>query len=181
MTTPVIIKLHPSPEEYEEAEKSFLAAIGLCVNQWSFVDRQLFRLFNLGLKTTRTRAAAVYYRRNSIDQRLTLLKNILEYVLSEDQIKKLWKPIESEFERLVPTRNIIAHHPAKRTGTARDGKAAYIYSIHIEPYELSLNKKYKGLHGKDELLVEDLEAHAVAVQKLAETLARLFADLQSGT
>jgi hypothetical protein len=42
--TPVIIKLHPKPEEYVEAETAFLRAVGLCITQWAFVDRQLIVL-----------------------------------------------------------------------------------------------------------------------------------------
>lgn len=112
----MIIKLNPDREEYDAAETEFLEAIGLCVTQWAFVDRQLFRLFNFGLEAKRSRSAAIYYRQNSLDQRLKLTTNILQHALTDLEFKKSWKPLLAEFEKLIPTRNIIVHHPAKRTG-----------------------------------------------------------------
>ena len=58
---PVIIKAFPPPEEYRDAESEFLRALGLCVSQWAFVDRQLFCLFRLGLQAATHRAALIYY------------------------------------------------------------------------------------------------------------------------
>lgn len=177
MADPVIIKLHPAPEEYKPAEKLFLEAIGLCVTQWAFVDRQLFRLFNFGLGTKRSRSAAVYYRQNSLDQRLKLVTNVFENALSDEQNQTLWIPMLKTIRKLIPTRNIIVHHPAKRTGTSKDGKAVYIYAIHIEPYELVLNKKYPGLHGKNELGLAELINHAEQVKKLEQSLIGLVGKL----
>lgn len=177
MADPVIVKLHPEPEEYEPAERQFLEAIGLCVTQWAFVDRQLFRLFNFGLGSKRSRSAAIYYRQNSLDQRLKLVTNVFEHALSDEQNKTLWNPTVKAIEKLIPTRNIIAHHPAKRTGTSIAEKAVYIYAIHIEPYELVLNKKYPGLQGKNELQLADLNSHAAQVGKIEKNLVELVEKL----
>jgi hypothetical protein len=178
MADPVITKLHPDPEEYEPAEKEFLETVGLCVTQWAFVDRQLFRLFNFGLKTTRSRSAAIYYRQNSLDQRLKFVTNVLEQALTEEEYTQHWKPILPVFKKLIPTRNIIAHHPAKRTGTAKDGKAVYIYAIYIEPFERVLNKEYPGLQGKADLQIADLVDHAIKVSELEQRLIAIFAKLR---
>jgi hypothetical protein len=81
---PVIIKLHPHPEEYVEAETAFLRAVGLCVTRWAFVDRQLFRLFRYGIGTSTDRAAIVYYKQNSIGPRLTHVVNLMKSRLELD-------------------------------------------------------------------------------------------------
>lgn len=178
MADHVIIKLNPDPEEYEAAEQEFLAAIGLCITQWAFVDRQFYRLFNFGLESKRSRSAAIYYRQNSLNQRLTLTSNVLQEALTEADFKELWKPLYTACEKLIPTRNIIVHHPPKRSGSAKEGKAVYLYSIHIEPYELILNRRHGGLpKGKNEITVKDLEQHAEKVDDLHKSLIRLVEQL----
>jgi hypothetical protein len=177
MGDPVILKLNRDTEEYEAAETEFLEAVGLFITQWAFVDRQLFRLFNFGLEAKRSRSAAIYYRQNSLDQRLKLTTNILRHAFTDREFKERWKPLLAEFEKLIPTRNIIVHHPAKRTGTSENGKAIYVYAIHIEPYELALNKKYPGLRGKNEIRISDLNSHAANVKKLEQSLVLLVAKL----
>jgi uncharacterized protein YlzI (FlbEa/FlbD family) len=42
----------------------------------------------------------------------------------------------------------------------------YIYGIYMEPYQRFLNKKLKGMKGKEALVTEDLIAHAEAVEEL---------------
>ncbi len=106
-----------------------------------------------------------------MQQRIQFVADLLEQNLSADQFKTDWKLLENEMERLLPTRNIIVHHPAKRTGTSKNGKAVYIYAIHIEPYERLLNKKYKGLKGKQELEIADLKNHAFEVLALETKLS----------
>jgi hypothetical protein len=79
------------------------------------------------------------------------------------------KPLYDEILILSYTRNIFPHHPAKR-GTARNGQALDVYSIHIEPYERILNKNYPGLRGKLELKIEDLKGHEALVADLESRL-----------
>jgi hypothetical protein len=78
----VIIKLHPEPEEYLEAETAFLRAVGLCVTRWAFVDRQLFRLFRFAIGASTHRAAIVYYEQNTLGQKLRQVDNLLKSCLS---------------------------------------------------------------------------------------------------
>jgi hypothetical protein len=62
---------------------------------------------------------------------------------------------------------------------AKDGKAVYLYSIHIEPYELILNRRHGGLpDGKSEITVEDLEQHAEKVDDLHKSLVKLVKRLR---
>lgn len=169
-----VIKLNPDPEEYEQAESEFLAELGLCVSQWAFVDRQLFRIFHYCLGAKKPRSAAIYYKKNSLSQRMALVESVIEFGLLDAGVASNWTSIKSVFGKLVLTRNIIAHHPPKRTGTSKDGQATYIYSIHIEPYERALRKEYRGLNGRSELYIDDLRSHADAVQRLANDLVKFF-------
>src|SRR5690348_14756689 len=111
---PVIVKLHPEPEEYVEAETAFLRAVGLCITRWAFVDRMLFRLFKQRIGAPTHRAAIVYYDQHSINSHFrqvdALLKDLLEGAEYEN-LRELWKELREEITELLPTRNVIAHQP----------------------------------------------------------------------
>jgi hypothetical protein len=152
---PVIIKLHAEPEEYVKGETAFLRAVGLCITRWALVDRQLFRLFRLGIGARVDRAALLYYGQNSIGQRLSQIDALLSAALVEtgqDAYRDDWQALRRRAAELLSTRNIVAHQPVRRTGTSDGKKAVYIYSIYIEPFQRHLNKTHKGLIGKEELL-----------------------------
>jgi hypothetical protein len=177
---PVTIKAFPPPEDVEEAEKRFLHALGLCVSQWAFVDRQLFRLFRLGLQAATHRAAVIYYSQRTLSQRLQFVDRLMRQNLSPDDYKSNWKPLLKRFDELVPVRNIFVHHPTRRLHTARDGKPVYEYGIHIEPYERLLGRGLpKPMKDKDHLDVGDLVDHAEAVNALEDGLKAFARRLSS--
>lgn len=172
---PVIIKLHPDRKDYIRAENEFLRAIGLCVNTWSFVDRELYRIFRFGLHQFGIAAASkvasiLYYKQTTLDRHIQMVDDMIEHVLSTDEYQNEWRPLQKEIRSAALTRNIIVHHPALRTHTSKGGKAVYLYSIHIEPYERLLNKQYPGLKGKLALEITDLKHHAVEVGGLTTEL-----------
>jgi hypothetical protein len=175
---PVIIKLHPNPDEYHEAEVKFFYSLGTCVSRWAFVDRQLFRLFLFALKTDALRSAILYYKQKTLHQRIQYVDDLLEHTTAKEDFEKIWRPLRNRlFNDLLPTRNIFVHHPPARTGTSDGTKAIYNYSIHIEPNERILNRKYPGLKGKRELELQDLEQHAEAVETLERELSALVRSL----
>jgi hypothetical protein len=94
----------------------------------------------------------------------------LKMFLPKEEFEAEWRPLRNEAHNLSHTRNILAHHPRKRLGTAKNGMAFDIFSIHIEPYERILNDDYPGLRGKTELLVEDLRQHDSEVSDLESKL-----------
>jgi hypothetical protein len=68
---PVIIKLHPDRKDYIRNENEFLRAVGLCVNTWAFVDREIYRIFRFGLrrfglKNPTQLASMLYYKQTVI-------------------------------------------------------------------------------------------------------------------
>jgi hypothetical protein len=170
---PVIIKLHPNPEEYVEAETAFLRAVGLCITQWAFVDRQLFRLFRFGIGASTHRAAIVYYDQHSIGRRLSqvddLLKSAFEHPDNKGYLEE-WQRLQVRTKELLPTRNIVAHQPVRRLGTSDGKKAEYLYGIYLEPYQKFLKKNVKGLGGKDALETDDLIKHSLEVVALEDDL-----------
>lgn len=180
---PVIIKLHPQPEEYVEAETAFLRAVGLCITQWAFVDWQLFRLFRFGLGASTHRAAIVYYEQQSIGRRRLnsvdeLLKSALEHRDNERYLEE-WRKLQGRMKDLLPTRNVIAHQPVRRMGTSDGKKAIYIYGIYLEPYQRFLKKTVKGLSGKDALETDDLIRHSLEVVDLEDALKAFVRKLVS--
>jgi hypothetical protein len=166
---PVIVKLHPEPEEYVEAETAFLRAVGLCVTQWAFIDRLLFRLFKQGIGAPTHRAAVAYYDQHSINSHLRQVDALMKGLLADpegEELRLLWKELRDKLNGLLPTRNIVAHQPVRRVGKSDGKMAVYEYGIYVEPYQRFLKKEHKGMNGKDALLTEDLIAHSEAVAEL---------------
>jgi len=176
---PVIIKAFPKRKEYRHAEERFLRALGLCVSQWAFVDRQLFRLFRLMLGAATHRAAVIYYTPKTLAQRVQFVDKLFEQNLSPDQYKDNWKPLLKKLDTLIPVRNIFVHHPTRRLHTAREGKAVYEYAIHFEENERLVSKMPKALGEKGCLDVDDLKRHARAVDDLHNALDALRRKLKS--
>jgi hypothetical protein len=166
---PQTVKLNPEPDEYIEAETAFLRAVGLCITQWAFIDRMLFRLFKQGIGAPTHRAAIVYYDQHSINSHFRQVDALLKGLLEGDEHKnlcELWKEVREKIAHLLPTRNIIAHQPVRRVGTHDGQKAVSIYGIYMEPYQRFLKKQPRGMKGKEALCTEDLIAHAEAVEEL---------------
>jgi|SRR5665213_714158 len=174
---PVIIKLHPDLNDYRDAETKFFYTLGICINRWAFADRQLFRLCRFGLNLDSRQTALQYYRDQAFNRTLKFVDSCLRSVMTKEQAARDWEPVHDRAHDLSQTRNVIAHHPAKRLGASDGTKAVYVYSIHIEPYFLALNKKIPGLRGKTELSVEDLEQHAIEVDALEADLKSLHRKL----
>lgn len=166
---PRIVKLNPEPEEYIEAETAFLRAVGLCITQWAFIDRMLFRLFRQGIGAPTHRAAVAFYDQYSINSHVRQVDALLNGLLEGGEHKDLrqwWKELHEKIKELLPTRNVIAHQPVRRIGTHDGRKAVYVYGIYMEPYQRYLKKQLRGLKGKEALGTEDLIIHAEAVEVL---------------
>ena len=171
--TSVVIRLHPQPEEYVEAETAFLRAVGLCVTRWAFVDRQLFRLFKFGIGASTHRAALLYYDQNMIGRRAGQINNLLKSAFegpdNENWLRK-WESLHQRLRDLLPIRNVIAHQPVQRLATSDGKKAIYVYAIYLEPYARYL-KKSRNVHGDKEILkTDDLIQHSNDVETLESDL-----------
>jgi hypothetical protein len=99
-----------------------------------------------------------------------MVDEAVKMALPKKEFENEWSPLHKECLNLSHTRNIFAHHPTMRIGTAKDGKPIDIYGIYIEPYERVLNNDYPGLRGKAALEVEDLQQHNLEAERLESTL-----------
>jgi len=129
----------------------------------------LFRLFKQSIGAPTHRAAIIYYDQHSINSHFRQVDALFKGLLEGDEHKELrevWGGIRQTITDLLPTRNVIAHQPARRLGTSDGKKAVYVYGIHMEPYQRLLGKPLKGMKGKDALVTEDLIAHVEAVDQL---------------
>jgi hypothetical protein len=114
----------------------------------------------------------LYYKQRQFQQRVQLTDEVLDpsLVLTEREYNDGWFPPRKKLQDLSQIRNIIAHQPALRTGTAKRGRAVYLYSIHIEPYQLLSRKPNSILKGKKALEISDLKQHAKDVEGLVGEL-----------
>ncbi len=164
----VVISAIADPTTPQAVE--FFRWLGVCISSWAFVDRRLYQIFHHATGFEVPQSALVYYGNRQLSGRLRMTDKAAKMFLPQDVFDDQWRPLYNESLNLTHTRNILAHHPAKRLATAQKGMAFDIYSIHIEPYERILNDDYPGLRGKTELLVEDLRQHDSEVSQLASKL-----------
>ena len=164
----VIIRLHADGDSKEAVE--FFHRLGLCISIWAYVDRRLYQIFHHATGFEQKQSALVYYGNRSFNPRLRMVDKAVKAELSADDFRDLWKPLHAEAHGLSYTRNILAHHPVHRLGTAINGSALDIFSIHIEPYERVLNDDYPGLQGKDQLEIGDLLKHEANIMELESKL-----------
>jgi hypothetical protein len=164
----VVISAVPDLRAPEAVE--FYRWLGICISSWAFVDRRLYQIFHHATGFEVHQSALVYYGNRQFNARLRMTDKAAKMFLPQDIFEGEWRPLNKETLNLAHTRNIVAHQPAKRLATSKDGMAFDIYSIHIEPYERILNDDYPGLRGKTELLVEDLKNHDTEVSHLESKL-----------
>jgi hypothetical protein len=167
-TPQVIIKLHANPDAPEAIE--FFRRLGISVSLWAFVDRSLYQIFHHNTGFEQKQSALVFYGLRAFGQRLRLVDRSAKTFLPREVYDDELVPLLTEAKTLAATRNILAHHPTLRIGTAINGEARDVYMIRIEPYERVLNDDYPGLLGKDALEVADLISHADAVEELRSKL-----------
>jgi hypothetical protein len=153
----VVISIHAEPDAPEAVE--FYRWLGICVSTWAFVDRRIYQIFHHASGLDQMSSATQFYRDRSFKNRLRLADRALKATFDTEECETEWRPLNDQARELSYTRNIFAHHPAKRLGTSRNGRAFDIYSIHIEPYERVLNNDYPGLLGKSEIELRDLREH----------------------
>ena len=165
---PVVISIHAEPDAPEAVQ--FYRWLGICVSTWAFIDRRLYQIFRHASGLEQLQSATQFYKDRSFKSRLRMTDRALKAAFNTDQCEAEWRPLHDEAKELSYTRNIFAHHPAKRLATSKGGQALDIYSIHIEPYERILNKDYPGLLGKSELVTNDLQEHNTQAENLESRL-----------
>jgi hypothetical protein len=94
--------------------QQFYQNIGRCIKAWATVEDKLFDICERVLKTDRHFVSVIFFRTPSIDSRLKLTNELLEaYFAKGHPALREWKPIRTKIDKLLPTRNSLAHHPVK--------------------------------------------------------------------
>jgi hypothetical protein len=172
----VILSLNPRTKQAARDKEIFLRLLGECVSLWAFLDRALFNLAKTALGTDEKRTAIVFYFRQDMTNHLLLLDRLMKHALVEDHFLHKWRPLHKLISRHLATRSIYAHQPIRRTGTGKNNRAFYYYSIHIEPAQQQLGGDFKqGLGDKTELLAKDLKKHAHSLEKLVNEVSDFHA------
>jgi len=165
-----IIKLYPGSKKVQQDQDEFARLIGECIVTWAFVNRELFQLYALHFRGNANSAAAAYFGKRTLAQRLAATEKLLNSELSPKLHDVRWGPLRKDTYELLAVRSVIAHQPPRRTGTGRGDRAVYLFAIHIEPAELrSLERVIKKL-GKTWLGLPDLRAHLLDVESLVQRL-----------
>src|SRR6266513_2014915 len=101
-----------------EEEDRFYAAIGRAITNWSSLETQLFEIAHLILGGRRDLASIVFYRTPTIETRLTLTSDLVEFVLPDygpgehpDSALKTWRRLQGEIRTKLAIRNALAHDP----------------------------------------------------------------------
>jgi hypothetical protein len=172
----VVLSFDPKTKQVERDKEIFLRLLGECVSLWAFLDRELFHLTKTALGTDDKRTAIVFYFRQDLTNHLTLVDRLMKHGVSEDHFLHKWRPLHKVITRHLATRSIYAHQPTRRTGTGKNNRAFYYYSIHIEPAQQQLGGDFKqGLGDKKELLTKDLKKHAHSLEKLVKEVSDFHA------
>jgi hypothetical protein len=125
---PVVLTMFPDPNEPTMLE--FYAVLGQCVSTWAFIDRRLYEIFHKAFGGDHRQSALMFYRQRAFNSRLRLVSDTLRATIPKDVFESRWALLSTRVDALSHTRNVFAHHPAKRTATSKDGKPLYIYTIH---------------------------------------------------
>jgi hypothetical protein len=171
-----VVKLHPTAKKAHDDAKAFFSTIGQCITAWAFVDRQIYKLFVRLLRINPALAAVLYYQWRTLDNRLNVVDKLVKHSVPESVFLKQWRPIKNAIDDLLEVRAIIAHQPPLRTGySTKSGRAAYRYSLHVEPAERHAKKGHRGLKGKEEISRTDLMRHLRRVERVPKKLAEFRA------
>lgn len=103
-----------------EADK-FYALVGRCITIWAHVETHLFRSFVTALEAPRHKAAVVFRRSPTMDSRLKLTSEVVEFALPSRQsnggkthpLMRKWQTLLARLNELMPVRNQIAHDPVE--------------------------------------------------------------------
>jgi hypothetical protein len=122
--------LKPPAEEYTIGDE-FHRVIGYCVAEWSWIDEQLFRIFQVCVGKPE-QCAIIFYSLPGLNQRLKLTSEIVLSLLPKPKRKsgghdersvQYWKDIEKRVSGLLAMRRRIAHHQVTRTTIVTNSKA----------------------------------------------------------
>jgi len=166
----------PGPLGAEKETAEFYQAVGRAITEWAQIDGELFQISANILQANLRHTAIVYYRLQSLDQRLTLTGDLVATVFHEPEkksgghphdLQKSWETLASETRNELQTRNQLAHSPTALTMdfTAREGQKPDIWwASFISGTERMRRPKRK----VKELRTSDIENHITVLRSLLD-------------
>lgn len=167
----------PFPDKEHE---DFFKWVGICIKEWANIEKVLFVICGLILKSDQQHVAIVYYRTPSLEGRLALTDDLVQSIFSKKPgehnhpLLIIWTKILKEIRDLVPARNILAHSPVRyqisiiaqavETGDAKivsEDSWIEIGTSTNEKLKTSIDKSYR---------VEDLPKHRADVRAISNRL-----------
>lgn len=102
----------------ENEQDQLYRVLGEAITKWAEIEEVLFEMVAAILGSSREHAAIVFYRINSLDQRIALTSELMETIFprtkpgdQDDPDWVTWKDLRKRLKKAVPTRNRLAHHP----------------------------------------------------------------------
>ena len=174
----IILRAGAASKRAKRNRDAFLRLVGECVTRWAFTDRALFMLFQRALSVDRKAAGIIYYRLNTISSKIQLADSAINLVAMPSNLK-VWQKYKNTLNhKLIPVRNIIAHHPMlQETSSSPKLRMRFRYFIRVEPYEVEAGQRTPRI-----IDVKMMRTHATRVDKMTGYLlgleAKIAADSQ---
>jgi hypothetical protein len=175
------------PESGHESDH-FHMWVGHCITAWADLEDGLFEILWHVLSCPQERAAIVYYKTPSLDARLTLVDELVRFVLpqtkSGDQPHadlRNWSAIKSDIAKGLGIRRRIAHQPVRsRKVTVALSSDDTLGKIELSYYEIYVSEM-EALRGKpakpETLHINDLIEHEAGLQELTARIHTFDADV----
>jgi hypothetical protein len=151
-------------DKWGEAYGEFYVMVGRCIAEWGEIEERLFNICWDCLGPYE-QSAIVYYRTPSIDARLTLIDELIECVMSKEEIdlsgyEPTWKATIKLVRGLLSTRRQLAHHPIKEINNYlvyhtkwQNWAEGPVFRVRASEHERARGKR------DDELYIDDLHEH----------------------
>jgi hypothetical protein len=169
--------------------------VGFCITAWAKIEEKLCEICQEVLGTSRLNTAIVYFKTASISYRIQLVDELVRAALPKPSGRgkktippalQTWINITQKFNRLLPIRSRIAHHPVqvKYKVMNKDGSPnidppgtplRFEDALFVPSFEMfmSFDEQLRGRHPKAKPLnTDDLSIHAVEVTLIASELER---------
>jgi hypothetical protein len=178
----------PPSAEWPELSDEFHKMIGYCIAEWSRLEDELFQICRQCLKCPEEQAAIVYHRTPSVGGRLTLVDELVQFIMPKPARKsgghphddlKLWNELVKKFRELSKTRSRIAHQPVTARVTHFSAGHPIGQPLVKSGFEIyvSYQEQLRGNSAEPPppLGVNDLKTHHGDVTRLRGALQRFLA------
>ncbi len=150
VTDPDDDPLHGPSSGSKAAE--FYANLGKTMALWARVERSIFDLFVFAMMSHPQKCSILFYRYQSINDKLEITNSILKISLVEEWYSK-WSPVFNDLKANLNFRNSLAHNPIfKDLALSPYDDSQFIYYSATEQRKPAAKGRYY-------IALEDIKAH----------------------